>query len=92
MKRISLLPVMDRDAVSLLAPELREAFQSGAAVTIVADRVDQIGQAGLQLVLSATRSAAAAGVDLLIEAPSPAFLAAADLAGLRSHMPLPPAA
>lgn len=87
MKHISLLPVMDRDAVALLLPELREAVQANAAVTIMADRVDQIGQAGLQLILSVMRSATAAGLELIVRDPSPAFVTAAELAGLSAQMP-----
>lgn len=87
MKRISLLPVMDREAVSLLVPELREAIQAAAPVTLVADKVDQIGQAGLQMLLSVSRSAAAAGVELAIESPSDALTIASALAGVATRLP-----
>lgn len=83
MKHLALLSVMDRDAVGLLLPELRDALQGGGPVTVVADAVEQIGLSGLQLVASAVKSAAASGIDLAVCDPSPAFLAAVDLAGLR---------
>lgn len=92
MKRVDLLPVMDRDAAGLIAPELREAVQTGASIAIHADQVDRIGQVGLQLLLSTARSAAAADIELTIHAPSPAFLAAVEIAGLRPHLPLAPTA
>ncbi|WP_380877772.1 hypothetical protein ACFB49_14190 [Sphingomonas sp. DBB INV C78] len=87
MKRIDLLPVMDREAVSLLLPELRDTVHAGARMAIHADKVDQIGQAGLQMLLSIARSAAAAGVEIVIEAPSDALANASELAGLRSRLP-----
>lgn len=88
MKVISLLPVMDREAVSLLVPELRDAIKAAVPVTLVADKVDQIGQAGLQMLLSARRSATAAGVDLAIEAPSDALMVASELAGVAERLAL----
>lgn len=87
-KRVDLLPVMDRDAAGLIAAELRDALRAGGGIAIHADRVDRIGQVGLQLLLSAARSAAAADVALAIHAPSPAFLTAVEIAGLRPHLPL----
>lgn len=86
--QIALPPVVDRESVALLLLELRKAIQPGAGITLAADHVDQIGQAGLQLLLSAVRSAADVGADLAVCDPSPALLAAVDLAGLREHLPI----
>ncbi|SNS29529.1 STAS domain-containing protein [Sphingomonas laterariae] len=87
MRRINLLPVMDREAVSLLVPELREAVQADAGIALLADGVEQIGQAGIQLLLSAHRSAIAAGIDLTIAAPSDALKNACALAGVAASLP-----
>lgn len=88
--RVRLLPVMDRAAADRLAPELRAALRTGGGVAVHADSVDRIGQTGLQLLLSAARSAAAAGVPLTIHAPSLALQTAVEIAGLRPHLPIAP--
>lgn len=92
MVRLRLPPVIDREAARLLAPELRAALETGGGIAVHADQVDRIGQVGLQLLLSAARSATAAGVSLAVHAPSPAFLAAVEITGLRPHLPFAPAA
>ena len=74
---IILPPLCDRAAAAALYPELAEAL--GAAVLpIDASRVERIGQAMLQVLVSAARSESG----IAIHSPSPAFTAALRLTGL----------
>jgi anti-anti-sigma regulatory factor len=82
--------VIDRDAVALLVPELGDAAAHGA-VRIDGSAIEQIGQAGLQLLLSARRSADAAGAPFAIVAPSQPLCRAAQIAGLSDALSLPDA-
>ncbi len=60
--RVALAPVVDRSAVALHLDELRAAFAKGGAVEIGCDDVQQIGQAGLQLLASAARTGRERGI------------------------------
>ncbi|GGB40455.1 hypothetical protein GCM10011380_32400 [Sphingomonas metalli] len=82
--------VIDRDAVALLIPELREAVAAGA-VRVDGAAIEQIGQAGLQLLLSARRSADAVAAAFEIVAPSRSLCRAAMIAGLSEALSLPDA-
>jgi ABC-type transporter Mla MlaB component len=80
---VQLPPVVDRGAVARLVGELRSAFAGGGAVTVDGGDVVQIGQAGLQLLLSATRTP---GGTLRISRASDELSSAIDLAGLRAPL------
>jgi anti-anti-sigma regulatory factor len=72
-------PVCDRAAAAALYPELSESLGSHALV-IDAGSVERIGQAMLQLLVSAARSEGG----ITIHAASEAFTAALRLAGLEA--------
>jgi anti-anti-sigma regulatory factor len=74
---LALPPVCDRAAAAALYPELCDSLGS-TPLAIDAGRVDRIGQAMLQLLVSAARSEGG----ITIHAPSTAFLAALRLTGL----------
>ncbi len=82
MTRIALSPVIDRGAVARHLAELQAAFAAGGAVEIGCDQVEQIGQAGLQLLASAVRTSAARGVALSFAGGGGALEAATRLAGM----------
>lgn len=74
---IALPPVCDRSAAAALYPEIAESL--GAVPLIIdAARVEKIGQAMLQLLVSAARSEGG----IAIHQPSAAFTAALALTGL----------
>jgi anti-anti-sigma regulatory factor len=77
---VTLPPRLDRSAAASLAPVIATAIRDGAVV-LDGRAVERIGQAGMQLLLSARATARAAGAVLSIE-PSLAMHDAACLAGL----------
>ncbi len=74
---IALPPVCDRSAAAALYPELAESL-GATPLGIDAGRVEKIGQAMLQLLVSAAKSEGG----ITIHQPSPAFTAALELTGL----------
>lgn len=56
---LTLLPTMDREATGILARELTDAFSGAGPIALSGSGVEQIGQTGLQLLLSARRTAIA---------------------------------
>lgn len=76
MHLIKLPPRCDRTSAVALLPEF-VAAQAGHGLTIDASEVEQVGQAALQLLVSARRSIEGASIT-----PSAALLDAAQLAGL----------
>ena len=74
---ITLPPVCDRTAAAALYPEFTESL-GPAPLAIDASRVERIGQAMLQLLVSAARSEGG----ILVQNPSHAFTAALTLTGL----------
>lgn len=58
MTTINLPASIDRRAVPGLATEISDALSKGATLTLDASAVQQVGQIGLQLLLSASKSAA----------------------------------
>lgn len=74
---ITLPPICDRSAATALYPEVVEAL-GPLPLGIDAARVERIGQAMLQLLVSAARSEAG----IAVRSPSPAFTAALALTGL----------
>lgn len=87
MTRITLSPIMDRSAVTQHLGDLQNAFATPAAVVIACNDVEQIGQAGLQLIASARRTAIERGVDLTFEGADGPVRDALRLAGLASFLP-----
>ena len=83
MIRITLPPIMDRSAVTGCLEELREAFAKREGVEIGCEQVEQIGQAGLQLLASAVRSSRADGTKLIFAgADTGAIATSAQLAAM----------
>lgn len=80
MNTVLLPAACTRTAAEALYPELLAAMGQGP-VTIDGSGVTQVGQAVLQLLVSARRSGDGATI-----APSPALLDAAELAGLTSEL------
>ena len=76
---IALPPICDRAAAAALYPEFTESL-GPAPLAIDAGRVERIGQAMLQLLVSAARTEGG----ILIHQPSAAFTAAVRLAGLEN--------
>ncbi len=74
---IALPPVCDRSAAAALYPEFAESL-GAAPLGVDAGRVEKIGQAMLQLLVSAARSEGG----ITIHQPSGAFTAALALTGL----------
>lgn len=74
---LTLPPICDRAAAAALYPEIAESL-GPAPLAVNAARVERIGQAMLQLLVSAARSEGG----ITIQQPSPAFNAALRLTGL----------
>ena len=74
---IALPPVCDRSAAAARYPELAESL-GVPPLGVDASRVEKIGQAMLQLLVSAGRTEGG----IAIHQPSPAFTAALELTGL----------
>ena len=83
MTRIHLPPTVDRQAVADQLEPLRNAVAAGGPIEIVCDAVEQIGQAGLQLLASAVRTGRERAVVLTLSGAGGAVEAAARLAGMR---------
>src|SRR3546814_3281969 len=73
MKTINLPAVFDRMVAIELAPEIADALGGGPGVTIAAGDVRQIGQCGVQLLLSAALTASRRGLAFVIQDASEAF-------------------
>ena len=82
MTVISLPASMDRRAVPGLATEISDALSKGSTLTLEASAVQQAGQIGLQLLLSATRTAAHREARIELAHASPALCAAARSSGV----------
>jgi len=74
---IALPPVCDRSAAAAMYPEMAEAL-GATPLAVDASRVEKIGQAMLQLLVSAARTEGG----IAIHQPSVAFTAALGLTGL----------
>lgn len=81
MTNITLPPICDRAAARAVHQDLLSAI-GDAKVTIDASAVERIGQAMMQVLVSATKTASGAE----IETPSDAFLTAISLAGLEASL------
>ncbi|NBC37528.1 STAS domain-containing protein [Novosphingobium sp. FSY-8] len=80
MRTIQLPPRCDRAAAEALLPEFQAALGAGA-LSIDASEAKQIGQAMLQLLVSARRTGDGAHIN-----PSPALIEAARLTGLEAAL------
>lgn len=74
---IALPPVCDRSAAAALYPEMAESL-GVTPLGIDASRVEKIGQAMLQMLVSAARTEGG----ITVHQPSAAFIAALELTGL----------
>ena len=88
MTQFALNGVLDREATRLLAAELREAIDCGTTILLAAGAVEQIGTAGLQLLISARRSAVTGDADVRLVDPSPALIRTVAAAGLSDCLDL----
>lgn len=86
MKIIHLPPVIDRTIAAELTPELADALGATTGVAIAANEVRQIGQCGLQLLLSAAVTAARRNLSFEVQEPSEAMQQALRVSGLRRHI------
>ncbi len=74
--RFVLPGIVDGVAATALKSELVFHYYCGRALTLDASGVEHIGRPELILLWSAAESFASAGLDLFIDAPSPAFITA----------------
>lgn len=81
MTTVTLPSVCDRASARALLPELRDAIGSDPLV-VDASKVERVGQAMLQLLLSAARSEAG----ITLREPSDALRTALQMAGLTSEL------
>ena len=78
---IRLPAAIDRRAVSGLAVEISDGLAKGSHLQLDGSAVQQIGQIGLQLLLSAFKTATSRDAHLSISQPSAAILNAAKISG-----------
>ena len=86
MKTIHLPPIIDRTVAAELTPEFADALGATAGVSIAADNVRQIGQCGLQLLVSAAITAARRNLPFEVKDPSDVMQNALRVSGLRRHI------
>lgn len=86
MKTITLPVIIDRTVAAELTPELTDALGTGAGIVIAAGNVRQIGQCGLQLLLSAALTASRRDMAFVVQEASEAFESALRISGLRRHL------
>lgn len=82
MTTISLPASIDRRAVPGLAAEISDALSKGATLTLDGSAVQQAGQIGLQLLLSASKTAAQREARLDLANASDALRTAARTSGI----------
>ena len=88
---ISLPAVIDRRAVSGLAVEISDALAKGSHLQLDGSAVQQVGQIGLQLLLSAFKTATSRDARISITQPSAAIMNAAKISGTLDLLGLEPA-
>lgn len=86
MRVIQLPSVIDRTVAAELTPELADALGATTGVAVAANEVRQIGQCGLQLLLSAAVTAARRNLPFEVQEPSEAMQQALLISGLRRHI------
>lgn len=79
---LSLPTSLDTPAATPLAQSLRDTIAMGGAISLDGAEVVRVGQACLQVLLSARQAAIGAGLSFTIERPSDELRAAGSLAGL----------
>lgn len=86
MKVIQLPPVIDRTVAGELTPEFADALGATTGLAVAAADVRQIGQCGLQLLLSAAVTAARRNLPFEVQEPSEAMQQALRISGLHRHI------
>lgn len=81
MNTICLPAAIDRRAVTGLAVEISDAIAKGGELKLDGSAVQQVGQIGLQLLLSAFKTATNRDARITIAGPSAAILNAAKVSG-----------
>ena len=82
MRQLTLLSILDREGVRVTAGELRELTDAGTGYVVDGSRVERIGLAGLQLLVSVLRAATPGEPEVRLADASSALRDAARLAGL----------
>ncbi len=82
MTHLTLLPVLDRDGVRVTAGELRALSDAGTSFALDGSRVERVGLAGLQLLISVLRAGAPGDPEVQLVKASTALRDAARLAGV----------
>lgn len=82
MRQLTLLSILDREGVRVTAGELRELTDAGTGYVVDGSRVERIGLAGLQLLVSVLRAATPGEPEVRLADASPALRDAARLAGI----------
>lgn len=86
MAAIRLPEALDRTAIEELVATIRETFDAGSPLLLDGGNVERIGQAGLQLLLSAARTAGEKGLMFGISDPSQALTDVMALTALDSTL------
>lgn len=86
MSTITLPAAVDRRAAPGLAVEISDALSKGSNLKLDGSAVQQVGQIGLQLLLSAFKTASNRDATIAIVDASPALLNAAKVAGASGHL------
>lgn len=85
---IKLPAAVDRRAAPGLAVEISDALAKGGELKLDGSAVQQLGQIGLQLLLSAFKTGTSRDASIAIVDASPALLNAAKIAGASAHLGL----
>ncbi len=86
MSTIKLPTAVDRRAAPGLAVEISDALAKGSDLTLDGSAVQQVGQIGLQLLLSAFKTASNRDAAIAIVDASPALVNVAKIAGASAHL------
>lgn len=88
MSAIILPAIMDKGSLPPLAREMAELCDKGEALAVDGSKVNRVGLAGLQLLVSAAREAQDRGVDFKINSASDELAGAVSLSGLGAMLGL----
>ena len=69
-----------------LHQQLRQAMEASSTVEVVADKIEKVDTAGLQLIIAALREIEKAGGHMVWKQPSPVLLDAANTLGMTSSL------
>ena len=81
---------LDISMAASLHRTLKEALESGVAVTLRADKVERADTAALQVLVAFMRAARARGITVFWNEPSAAVRRSAQLLGLAHELDIPP--